>query len=383
MRKPQLQPRTWALLAVVVPLLALFIYVALRSGPLAPIAVTVTRVESRPITPSLFGVGTVEARYTYKIGPTVAGRVKRLDVNVGDVVKPGQVLGEMEPVDLVDRIRSLEFAQKKAQASLEEAQAKHTYAVSQARRYEQLLAARLASEEVMAAKRQELQITEAATAASREDLARVRTDREALVTQRNNLRLVAPVGGVVTAREVDPGTTLVAGQTAVEVIDADSLWINARFDQISASGLAADLPARIELRSRRGVPLTGRVLRAEPKADHVTEEALAKVVFAGKPSPVPPVGEIAEVTVNLPELASVPVIPNSALRREGGKRGVWQLADGQLRFTSLTLGASDLEGRVQVLSGLKNGDVVVLYSEKALAASSRIKVVEKLAGASR
>lgn len=383
MKRLHLQRRTWALLAVVVPLLALFIYVALRSGPLAPIAVTLASVESRAITPSLFGVGTVEARYTYKIGPTFAGRVKRLDVNVGDVVKPGQVLGEMEPVDLDDRIRSQEFALKKAEASMREAQARHAYALSQARRYEQLFTARLTSEEVVAAKRQELQITEAAAAASREDFSRVRTDREALVTQRNNLRLIAPVGGVVTARDVDPGTTLVAGQTAVEVIDPDSLWINARFDQISASRLAAGLPARVELRSRRGVPITGRVLRAEPKADPVTEEALAKVVFAGKPSPMPPVGEIAEVTVNLPELAPTPVIPNVALRREGGKRGVWQLVDGQLRFTPLSVGASDLDGRVQVLSGLKIGDQIVLYSEKALKADSRIKVVESLPGAAR
>ena len=103
--------RTLALLAVLIPLVALFIYVALRSGPLAPIPVTVTRVESRSITPALFGIGTVEARYTYKIGPTVAGRVKRVDVQVGDRVRAGQLLGEMDPVDFDDRIASRRCAQ--------------------------------------------------------------------------------------------------------------------------------------------------------------------------------------------------------------------------------------------------------------------------------
>ena len=58
------QGRTLALIGVVLPLLALFIYVALRSGPLAPVAVTVSTVEARPISPALFGVGTVEARFT-------------------------------------------------------------------------------------------------------------------------------------------------------------------------------------------------------------------------------------------------------------------------------------------------------------------------------
>ena len=89
MKRLPLKSRTLALLAVIVPLLALFIYVGLRSGPLAPVSVTVVTVESRAVTPALFGIGTVEARYTYKIGPTFAGRVKRLDVHVGDQVKAG------------------------------------------------------------------------------------------------------------------------------------------------------------------------------------------------------------------------------------------------------------------------------------------------------
>ncbi len=60
--------RGLAVVAVTASLLVLFGYVALRSGPLAPVAVTVAAVETRSITPSLFGIGTVEARYTYKIG---------------------------------------------------------------------------------------------------------------------------------------------------------------------------------------------------------------------------------------------------------------------------------------------------------------------------
>ncbi len=86
MKLPTLQRRTLALIAVIVPLLVLFVYVALRSGPLAPVAVTVANVESRPIAPALFGIGTVQVRYTYAIGPTIAGRVKKLDVHVGDYV---------------------------------------------------------------------------------------------------------------------------------------------------------------------------------------------------------------------------------------------------------------------------------------------------------
>ena len=383
MRKLPLQGRTLALLAVIIPLLVLFVYVGLRSGPLAPVAVTVTSVESRAITPALFGIGTVEARYTYKIGPTFAGRVKRLDVHVGDQVKAGQVLGEMDPVDLDDRVRSQESAFKRAEAALREAEARQAYAQTQARRYEQLFAVRSTSEEIVTTKRQELQIADAALSAAREDIVRARSDREGLVAQRSNLRLIAPVDGVVAVRDADPGTTIVAGQAVVEVIDPKSLWINVRFDQISASGLAGGLPTLIVLRSRGGQTLKGRVLRVEPKADAVTEETLAKVTFDNKPEPLPPVGELAEVTVDLPALPAAPLIPNAAVQREGDKVGVWQIVDGDLHFSPVKLGASDLNGYVQVREGLKNGDQVVTYSEKALTARSRIHVVDHIPGVSR
>ena len=129
------------------------------------------------------------------------------------------------------------------------------YAKAEAHRYEQLLTKKLASDEMVAGKRQELKIADAALEAAREDLARSRHDHEALVAQRDNLRLVAPVDGLVVAREADPGTTMVAGQAVIQLIDPASLWINARFDQISASGLTAELPAAVMLRSRGGQTL--------------------------------------------------------------------------------------------------------------------------------
>lgn len=382
MKRLPVTGRTLALLAVILPLLALFIYVGLRSGPLAPVAVTVAKVESRALTPALFGIGTVEARYTYRIGPTIAGRVKTLNVHVGDLVRAQQLLGEMDPVDLDDRVRSQEAVLKRAQATVREAEARLAYANTQAKRYEQLFAVRSSSEEARTTKRQEAQIADAALAAARQELARARSDREALMSQRSNLRLVAPVDGVVSMRDAEPGTTVVAGQAVVEVIDASSLWVNVRFDQISATGLAQDLPARIVLRSRGGQALPGRVLRVELKADAITEELLAKVVFEGRPEPLPPVGELAEVTVELPPVASAPTIPNAAVRREGNKLGVWQVVDGDLRFVVLKLGVADLDGYVQVREGLVEGDQVVLYSEKALTARSRVHVVERIAGVS-
>lgn len=380
MNGPPLQRRTVALLAVIVPLLALFVYVALRSGPLAPIPVTVTTVADRAIVPGLFGIGTVESRYTYKIGPTAAGKVMRVHVQVGDRVRSGQVLGEMDPVDLDESIRSRQAVLKRAEAQLLEARARRDYAQKQDWRYEQLYEVRSTSEELAFTKQVELQVSEAALRSAQEEIVRARADYQAARAQRRNLLLLAQTDGLVTARHVEPGTTVVAGQPVVEVIDPDSLWINVRFDQIRAGGLAGDLPARIVLRSQAGASRPGRILRVEPLADVVTEEMLAKVVFDQRPEPLPPVGELAEVTVELPALPAGPAIPNAAIQRLDGRMGVWRISGDDLVFTPVELGAADLDGHVQVKQGLKAGDRVVVYSHRALTPHSRIKVVDRLPG---
>lgn len=380
MKRVPLQRRTLVMLLVLLPLLALFVYVALRSGPLAPISVTVTRVESRSVTPGLFGIGTVEARFTYKIGPTFAGRIKILDVDVGDYVKSGQVLGEMDPIDLDQRIHAEEAALKRAEAQLSEAQASLAYAQTQTRRYQELLGVRSTSEEILFTKKREQQVAEANLNASRAELARVQAEREALQEQRKSLVLVAPADGLVSARHADPGTTIVAGQAVIEMINPKSLWITTRFDQIHSDGLAADLPVGIVLRTRAADSQRGRILRLEPVADAVTEETLAKVVFDHLPMRLPAVGELAEITVFLPALPAGPVIPNAAIQRIRGKMGVWQVINGELRFTPVTLGWADLDGHVQVREGLKIDDQIVVYSARTLNARSKIRVVDHLQG---
>lgn len=380
MKKFSLNRNTVKVLAVLVPLFALFAYVAVRTGPFAAVAVTTTTVKSQAIAPALAGIGTVQARYTFQIGPTVPGRVKWLKVDVGDYVQAGQVLGEMDPVDLHERIEAQQAAIKSAEAALRQEEARRTFAKAQADRYDKLLASQTTSQEVVATKRQELKVADAALEAAREDAARRRSELEALNAQSSNLRLVAPVDGLVTAREVDPGTTVVAGQTVVEMIDPTSLWVETRFDQISAEGLTSGLAGQVVLRSRPEEKLSAKILRVEPKADVVTEEMLAKVVFDQLPMPLPSVGELTEVTVQLARLPATPTIPNAALHAYRGRRGVWKLTSEGMIFTPVVLGRADLEGRVQIKKGLDVGDRLVLYSEKALRPHLRIRVVEDIPG---
>lgn len=102
-------------MAVIVPLLALFV---LRRPTLSPVAATVSTVESRAVTPALFGIGPVEVRYIYRIGLTFARRLQRLNVDVGEQIKVEQVLGEMDPVDLDNRVHEQEPAFMRTEAVL-------------------------------------------------------------------------------------------------------------------------------------------------------------------------------------------------------------------------------------------------------------------------
>lgn len=366
------------IIAGLLPLVALFFFVVLRSGPLAPVPVTVTTVEVREVSPALFGIGTVEAKSLFKIGPNAPGRVRNVFVNVGDRVSARQLLAEMERPDLdvlnnTDAERN--FIRKALQQEESDARSRLASAENNLR---ELLA------QSPAASAAETAEARAAVASAREDLGRASGSAKNPLRVSANLRLLSPVKGLVTQRSAEPGTTVVAGQAVVEVVDPKSLWINVRFDQVGSAGLKGGLAGRIVLRSQ-SAPLAGRVLRVEPLADAITEETLAKVVFDKLPVPLPPIGELAEVTIVLPALTAKPTIPNASLVRVAGELGVWALegSTSKILFKHVKAGAADLEGNVQILEGLQAGDRVVVYSQKPLKSMSRIKITDKLIGAPR
>ncbi len=370
-------------------------YVALRSGPLAPTRITVVQVGEGTLQPSLFGIGTVEARRSWMVGPTVAGRVLSVRVDVGDVVRAGQLLAEMDPVDIDERLKALDASvaragstQAGAQAQVADAAARRELAAINARRNQELAAQNFISASALEARLQERASADAALLAAQanlggagQDLVRVRAERAALAQQRGNVRLLAPADGVVTSRDAEAGSTVVAGQAVVRLIDPASLWVRLRVDQGRSGGLAAGLPARIALRSQPAVLLPGRVARVERVADAVTEERIALVAFdaVGAGGVVgASVGEQAEVTLVLPATASGLLVPNASVQRVRGQEGVWRIQGGQPEFAPVRLGEHSLDGQVQVLGGLRAGDSVVVYSQKALAPGARVQVVDAL-----
>ncbi|MBI3095314.1 MAG: efflux RND transporter periplasmic adaptor subunit [Rhodocyclales bacterium] len=374
-----------------IALLGAFAWGMARSGPLAPQQVIVAQVQRADLAPALFGIGVVEARRSYLVGPTSAGRVRRVAVDVGETVTAGQLLAEMDPVDLDQRLSATGAAAARAAkaidtaaAQLSDSLARREVAAANARRYDDLGKKGFVSSSVTEGKSQELKsasaqvaAAEAGLAGARQDLARLDAEREGARQQRANLRLLAPADGVVTARDAEPGSTVVAGQAVLRLVAADSLWVRLRLDQQRAAGLQVGLPAEIVLRSRPGQVLAGRVARVEMLSDSVTEERIAQVSFDALPLDVS-IGEMSEITLRLPAIRQALVLPSAALRQREGKTGVWVRAGDKLSFVAVKPGSSGADGRVQILEGLKAGDEVIVHSEREIGEQSRIRVVSAL-----
>lgn len=386
-------PHKLALGAAGLGIAALLAWLVMSQGPLAPTQVTVATLEQGPLVTSTFGIGTVEARRSYALGPTVASRVLRVLVDQGDAVKAGQLVAELDPVDLTDRVASGALAVDRAasmvraaEAQLAEARSRSRTATSTAARYTELRAQGFFSQEASDAKAHEanaaranVEAAVAQLAAAGRDHERAQADAAGIGKLRTQARLVSPVDGIVSARLAEPGTTLVAGQAVVQVIDPATLWVKARIDQGQAGGVRTGLPAEIVLRSEAGRAHRGEVQRVDLVSDAVAEERIVNVGFTTRPQAIS-VGDLVEVTIRTAELAGVLSVPAAALKRLDRQDGVWLVKAARVTFRPVKVGMASLDGRSQILEGLDAGEEFVVHSERALKPDARVKVTRAIAG---
>lgn len=368
-----------------------FAWVVTTQGPLAAVKVTVGKASIGTLSNGVFGVGVLEARRSYNLAPTLTSRVSRVLVDQGDRVRVGQLLAEMDVVDLNDRVNSSQqtaershYAVRVAEAQLAEAQSRSKTAEAVYTRLSGLREGGYVSQEMLDAKLHEknaalaaVASTTAALASAKLDESRTHADASGVGKLRAQTRLLSPVDGIVTARLAEPGVTVVAGQTIVQVIDPSSLWVKTRIDQKQAGLVRAGQPAEIVLRSQPQTVLPGSVKRVEQIGDAITEERLVNVVFATAVVPAV-VGELAEVTIKLPQLGQALSIPTAALKRLDKQEGVWLVQGGRVQFKAVKSGMSTLEGRTQIISGLAEGEELIVYSQQALHAGMKVKVVPEI-----
>ncbi len=371
------------LTAIVVIALTLFI---IFKGPMAPVKVSITQLSSGTLAPDLFGIGTIAAKRNFNIGPTRTGKLAQLFVDVGDHVQVGQLLGNMDAVDLPDRLKSAQLSIEKSEHLIEasvarfnEAKSRELLAQRENKRYHSLLKKHQISQESADAKATEARTTadqaQAAKAdldGAKHDLERLKYELKAIQSQLDELKLVSPVDGIVSARNSDPGSLIVSGTPVLQIIDNSTIWVRVRIEQRNTETLRVGLPADIFLRSMPEKELSGKVARLELIADSLTEERWVDVSFNQIPVTIA-LGILANVTIHLPPLENADWLPAATIQNYKRTTGVWLLQNGKAHFVKVNTGIHTLDGKVQILSGITKNDKVVLYSPVSLTENQKLE----------
>jgi HlyD family secretion protein len=113
------------------------------------------------------------------------------------------------------------------------------------------------------------------------------------------------------------------------------------------------------------------VVRIELQSDAVTEERIINVAFEPAPAQLY-LGELAEINIHLAGARNVLTVPRAALTTLNSQPGVWQVVAGRARFKPVQFGMQTAE-RVQIVSGLAEGDRFIVYSAKQLDDKVRVR----------
>jgi HlyD family secretion protein len=356
---------------------------------LRPVDVQVAEVE-RDVAVEVFGLGTVEARVTSKVGFKVSGVLVDLRADVGDRVAKGAILGRLDDREQSARvartkasIAQAEANVQRASASVEKARANYNNAKSISERRKKLVLSNSTSVEAAETAQavQDAAFGDLNLASSDVQVARASTNdakaQQLLETATLDFHtLAAPYDAMVTARIKELGSALGAGEAVFTLIDPATVWVLAYIDESKAGEIRVGKAAQIVLRSQPGRRIAGRVARIEPESDRVNEERRVAVAFDQIPAEFN-LGEQAEVYITTVHLAQPLLVPEAAIAGLGKNKGtVWIVEDGRLQQHTVTLGHRLLDGRFEIATGVPDNALVVSQLRNGL----RVGRAAKMAG---
>lgn len=337
----------------------------------------------------VFGLGTVEARVSSKIGFQVPGVLVDLRADVGDRVAKGTVLARLD--DRVQKavltradatVEQANAGLAKAQASLDKAQVNYANARSVNERRQVLLQGNTTSVEAAQAAqasedaaKADVTVAQSEMLVAKANISDARAQQQQQAAILSYYTLVAPYDAMVTARNEEPGSALTAGESVFTLVDPKSIWVLAYVDESKAGDIKVGQPATIVLRSHPTERLAGRVARIEPESDRVNEERKVEIAFSN-PRQNFNLGEQAEAyvtTMRLPQALLVPEVAILDLSKDSGT--VWTVEDGQLKQHKVTLGHRLLDGRYEITGGVPEGARVVTVLRAGLRAGRAASVV--------
>jgi multidrug efflux system membrane fusion protein len=308
-------------------------------------------------------VGSVEAFEKVQVTARVAGAVDRVLFTEGEFAQAGQTLVEIE----TERYR---LAVESAQAAFEKAQASKADAEAGLKRRETVTTQNpglIPGEEV------ETWRTKVLTAA-----AEVAQTRSALNQAKLNLSdafVKAPISGIIQTRTVQTGQYVQTGTVLATLVRRDPLLLRFRVPERDAARIKPGQEAQFHVRedSRE---FTAKIVHVAGSADDASRlvDITANINDTGDTSLRP--GSFAEITVPVATAASAPVIPISAVRPSERGFIAYVVEDGRAVERILTLGMRSPDGRVEVLSGLKGGETLVVRGAEALSNGVAVRIAK-------
>lgn len=304
--------------------------------------------------------GEVRARLESRLGFRVAGKITQRQAEVGQHVRPGAVLAQLDPQDY-------RLAADAARAQLAAAQTNRDLAAADYRRYQTLREQNFISGA-------ELERRESALKAAQAQFEAAQAQLAAQGNQAGYTRLVADVAGVVTAVEAEPGQVVTAGSPVVRIAADGPRDVVFSVPEDKVVALRAGTGVNLRLWASN-TELQGRIREVAASADPVTRTYPVKVSIEGAAQP--PLG--ATVTV-MPQVlgnagAQVIKIPTSALRHEGKGSAVWVLDRQTMTVRSQQVQVATADGNDAVIAaGLTPGMQIVTAGVHVLAPGQKVTV---------
>jgi RND family efflux transporter MFP subunit len=302
----------------------------------------------------------VRPRIESRLGFRVAGKLVSREVELGQRVRPGQVLARLDPQDY-------RLAEEAVQAQLRAALTNRDLAAADFRRYQELRAQNFISAA-------ELQRREATLQAAQAQLEQVQAQLAVQRNQRGYTSLVADVAGVVTAIEAEVGQVVGAGQPVVRLAQDGARDAVFAVPEDKLGLMPVGSAVRVRVWPGHG-ELGGRVRELAASADPVTRTYQVKVALQGQP--LPPLG--ATVTVQPIQRAQqrqmAIKLPTSALRQDGQATAVWVLDTQTMTVRSQPVQIATADGNEAVVTaGLQEGQQVVVAGVHVLSPGQKVTV---------
>ncbi|MBL0726813.1 efflux RND transporter periplasmic adaptor subunit [Piscinibacter sp. HJYY11] len=306
----------------------------------------------------------VRARTESRLGFRVGGKVVRRVVNVGDSVKVGQVLAQLDPQDL-------KLGQAAAQASLVAAQANLDQSQADFKRFKELRDQGFISSA-------ELERRETALKAAQAQFDQARAQASVQGNQAGYTTLVADANGVITGVDAEPGMVVAAGAPVVRLAHDGprDVVFNVPEDKVGLLKSLAAQPSRLKARlwgSTETFPTQIREIAAA--ADPVTRTFAVKADLGQTPATAAVrLGQTATIVAELPRQAGVTKLPLSALRESQGQTSVWVVDKATMTVSSKPVQLAGAEGNEAVITGgVSAGDVVVTAGVHVLNPGQQVK----------